>query len=191
MNKISEIRFGKREKPDVIDPKAYSQDGYLIHQGRLDGVRYGRKTSKESGCGWIACYNFLRFMGRPEPPLRIAHKMESMLLWGGHIGSHPLAVWWYLHRKGFRFRFACTRRGMNRLVNERGGRLAGVIGYGHKSGAHYVTFIREEAADPTQNKETKLRFLNAVYGVENHRLTVDEFFQKYVKWKLCFVIVAK
>ncbi|MBP3701639.1 MAG: hypothetical protein J6I64_07100, partial [Lachnospiraceae bacterium] len=62
MNKIRELRFGKKEKEDVIDPTAYSRDGYLIHQGRLAGVRYGRKTSKDTGCGWIACYNVLKYM---------------------------------------------------------------------------------------------------------------------------------
>ena len=49
MNKLRELRFGKKEKPDVIDPKAYSQDGYLIHQGRLSGVRYGRKIMAAVG----------------------------------------------------------------------------------------------------------------------------------------------
>ena len=205
MNKLRELRFGKKEKPDVIDPKAYSQDGYLIHQGRLSGVRYGRKMSKDNGCGWIACYNFLKYMGRPLPPLKIAWDMEGMLLWGGRRGSNPLVVWWYLYRRGFHFRLAVTRRGMERLirqaVKEHPSRVAGVLAYIHKKGAHYTTFIDEgsyqrtlgaAAPDVTQVKRgTGIRFLNAVYGIENHCVTVGEFFEKHVSFPLCFVIVAK
>ena len=216
MNKIREWRFGKKEKPDVIDPAAYSRDGYLIHQGRLSGVRYGRKTSKDTGCGWIACYNFLKYMGRPMPPLKVAWDLEGLLLWGGRMGSNPFVIWWYLYRKGYHFRVAFTRRGMERLVRcaqeEQGGaswrescRVAGVLGYMHKTGAHYTTFIDEgsygrflgEETPPAKlarrpaRQEVPVRFLNAVYGVENHCLTVSEFFKKYVKFPMCFVIVAR
>jgi len=205
MNKFRELRFGKKEKPDVIDPTAYSKDGYLIHQGRLSGVRYGRKTTKETGCGWIACYNFLKYMGKPMDPLKIAYDLEGMLLWGGRMGSNPFVIWWYLIRKGFHFRLAVTRRGMERLVKrtarEHHGRVAGVLAYIHKKGAHYTTFIDERSyqrtlgesvADTKQGgRGPKVRFLNAVYGVENHCLTIGEFFKKYVSFPLCFVIVAR
>lgn len=209
MNKFRELRFGKKEKTDVIDPRAYSRDGYLIHQGRLAEVRYGRKTSKDTGCGWIACYNFLKYMGRPMDPLKIAYDLEGMLLWGGRMGSNPLVIWWYLARKGYHFRLALTRRGMERLVRqamkEHPGQVAGVLAYIHKKGSHYTTFIDEGSyqrtlggsplASPSNvtfaRRETPVRFLNAVYGVENHCLTVKGFFEKYVKFPLCFVIVAR
>ncbi len=214
MNKIRDLRFGKKEKPDVIDPAAYSSDGYLIHQGRLDGVRYGRKTTKETGCGWIACYNFLKYMGKPEDPLKVAYDLEGLLLWGGRIGSHPFALWWYLYRKGFHFRVAFTRWGMERVIRrscEQGEissagsdgqkKVAGILAYIHKKGSHYTTFLASEedwmTAEETvphgnrKNAEIPLRFLNAVYGVQNHRLTAKEFFQKYVRFPLCFVIVVR
>lgn len=209
MNKLRELRFGKKEKPDMIDPGAYSRDGYLIHQGRLSGVRYGRMTTKETGCGWIACFNFLKYMGTPVPPLQVAWDLEGMLLWGGRIGSNPLVIWWYLYRKGYRFRLALTGRGMERLVRraakEHHGRVSGVLAYIHKKGAHYTTFIDEEsyqrivggeqqaaaAISKAGRKDGTVRFLNAVYGVENHCVTVREFFKKHVSFPLCFVIVAK
>ena len=121
------------------------------------------------------------------------------------MGSNPFVVWWYLHRRGFRFRLAVSKRGMERLVKqavkEHPGRVAGVLAYIHKKGAHYTTFIDEEsyqrvlgtaAPDMTQVKRgTSIRFLNAVYGIENHCVTVGEFFKKHVSFPLCFVIVAK
>ncbi|MBP3702072.1 MAG: hypothetical protein J6I64_09290, partial [Lachnospiraceae bacterium] len=133
-----------------------------------------------------------KYMGRSMDPLQVAYDLEGMLLWGGHMGSNPLAVWWYLYRKGYHFRLAFTRRGMERLVRrsvrEHRGRVAGVLAYIHRKGSHYTTFLRE---DSSTGPAEELRFLNAVYGVENHRLTVREFFQKYVKVPLCFVIVAR
>lgn len=203
MRDFWDIRFGRRERKDEIDPAAYSRDGYLIHQGRLAGVSYGRRTSRESGCGWIACFNFLRFMNTPEPAEEVARRMEHMLLWGGLLGSHPLAVWWYLHRRGYRFRVAFLRRGSERILRRTKGRTAGVIAYWHGKGAHFAAFVREETAgsdeagaEENQSKEGKqqaqtVRFLNAVYGIENHRLTMGEFFKRYVKFPLAIVLVAR
>lgn len=224
MRDFWDIRFGRTERSDDIDPAAYSRDGYLIHQGKLSGISYGRKTSRETGCGWIACFNFLRFMNRPQPPQEVARRMERMLLWGGCIGSHPLAVWWYLHRSGFRFRVAFTRWGAGRALERTAGRTAGVIAYWHGRGAHFAAFVREEpgakqkiakdAAGAAKDKQAEgklaevgqaladgtlaagtdrqsVRFLNAVYGVENHRLTMRDFFQKHVRFPLAMVLIAK
>ena len=71
MRDFWDMRFGRRERSDEIDETAYSRDGYLIDQGKLSGISYGHKTSRETGCGWIACYNFLRFMNTPEPPQEV------------------------------------------------------------------------------------------------------------------------
>lgn len=201
MRDFWDIRFRRAGRSDDIDPAAYSRDGYLIHQGRLSGISYGCKTSRETGCGWIACFNFLRFMNRPEPPQEVARRMERMLLWGGRIGSHPLAVWWYLHRRGFRFRAAFTRRGAERALERTRGRSAGVIAYWHGKGAHFATFIREEEKPGNDGEAVKegtdetdrqtVRFLNAVYGIENHQLAMREFFRKHVKFPLAIVLVAK
>ena len=193
MRDFWDIRFGRTGRSETIDPAAYSQDGYLIHQGRLSGISYGRKTSRETGCGWIACFNFLRFMGRRQPPQEVARRMERMLLWGGRIGSHPLAVWWYLHRCGFRFRTAFTRRGAGRALEQTAGRTAGVIAYWHGKGAQFAAFVREETEESAAAGAggQRVRFLNAVYGLENHRLTMGDFFRKYVKFPLAIVLVAK
>lgn len=193
MKNISDLRFGRKETKNQIDARAYSRDGYLINQGLLTEISYGRRTTKQTGCGWIACYNFLRYMGTPRDPVRVAREMERMLLWGGCIGSHPLAVWWYLHRRGYRFRPAFTRRGMERAVEASAaeaadGRFAGVIAYWHGKGAHYVTFIGDEEKDAAAGR--KLRFLNAVYGAQNHRATVREFFRQQVRFPLVIVIVS-
>ena len=174
--------FSRPVRMNQIAPEAYSRDGYLINQGLLTGVSFGRRLASETGCGFIACYNFLHFMGEKTPALKVARQMERLLLWGGMIGSHPLAVWWYLHRRGYRFRAAFTRRGTERLLRRSPGRTAGIIAYRHRKGAHFAAFIREDGGE-------RLRFLNAVYGAEDDRQTMQEFFDKRVSFPLCMTIL--
>jgi len=264
------------ERQDRIDPRAFSADGYIINQGVLRDIRYGARTSRETGCGWIACYNYLRCMGmadmpvnsmpvKAEPvkmapiqvglekmasaeagpekgtsvqagpekgapvqagpekgasvqagpakaasvqvepvkaasakvepaktasaevePIKVARDMEKMLLWGGRIGSHPLAVWWYLHRKGCRFRAAFTRRGAERALERCSGKKAGIITYWHGKGAHYVAFT--ETGNPG---EPVFRYFNASYGVERDCRTVAAFFKRYVRFPLVIVLAAR
>ncbi len=176
-----------REKRDNIDPRAYSQDGYLINQGVLRGITYGCKTTRETGCGWIACYNFLRCMGRPEDPVKVAREMERMLLWGGRLGSHPLAVWWFLRRRGYGFHMALTCRGMERSLGRCKGKRAGIVAYWHGKGAHYVTFVE----DGEGRGGEEIRFLNAVYGAENYCLTVRDFFRQQVRFPLVIALVVR
>ncbi len=176
--------FSRPERKDRVDPRAYSQDGYLINQGLLSGVSYGRRLASETGCGFIACYNFLHFMGERIPAIKVARQLERLLLWGGMIGSHPLAVWWYLHRRGYRFRVAFTCRGFKRVLRESPARTAGVIAYRHRKGAHFAAFTREEC-------DGKLRFLNAVYGEPEDRQTAGEFFERRVSFPFCMVLVAR
>lgn len=119
---IWNLQFGKRIKPESIPAEAFSSDGYIINQGLITDVRYGRKTTKEIGCGWIAVYNFLHYMGETPDPLDIAHEMERMLLWGGFIGNHPTVPFIYLWRKGYRCRIAFFRKGIERILRKHAGR---------------------------------------------------------------------
>lgn len=149
MDNIWNLQFGKRKRQESIPSRAFSRDGYLINQGIISDVRYGRRTTRETGCGWIACYNFLHSMGRTEDPLEVAHEMERMLLWGGFRGSHPLSLWIFLRRRGYRFRIAFTRYGTERILrrwNKRktdGQKAAGVIAYRHRSGSHFAAFVEQ------------------------------------------------
>ena len=190
-------RFRRKERLTEIDPAAYSSDGYLINQGKLTKNSYGSRSSRENGCGWIACYNFLKATGKEQPPQEVAGRMEHMLLWGGRVGSHPLAVWWYLHRQGYRFSVAFTCAGWERALARRRAKTAGIIAYWHGRGAHFAAFVGEsrktdgrEEDNPAGNPE-ELRFLNAVYGAENHRLSAGGFYKKYVRFPLIFVLTNR
>lgn len=191
------LAFHRKERLTEVDQAAYSQDGYLVNQGKLTRNSYGSRSSRENGCGWIACYNFLKAMGRERPPQEVAGHMEHMLLWGGRVGSHPLAVWWYLHRQGYRFFAAFTCAGWERALARRKAGPAGIVAYWHGRGAHFAAFVREREKTEENKEENQaggqeeLRFLNAVYGAENHRLSARAFYKKYVRFPLIFVLTER
>ena len=47
-----------------LDPKALSDDGYIIDQRRTESISFGGCPSSKNGCGWIAAYNFLKALDR-------------------------------------------------------------------------------------------------------------------------------
>jgi len=179
MRDFWDIRFRRAGRSDDIDPAAYSRDGYLIHQGRLSGISYGCKTSRETGCGWIACFNFLRFMNRPEPPQEVARRMERMLLWGGRIGSHPLAVWWYLHQKGFRFRTAFTCWGAGRVL-ERTAEIMEEEGIRDLSRVGFYGLTYKEDVDDTR-ESPGLQLLSVM---KKHLAPVAKVYYPYVRQRI-------
>ena len=58
-------------RPEVcmeLDPKALSDDGYIIDQRRTKAISFGGCPSSKNGCGWIAAYNFLKALDRTPNP---------------------------------------------------------------------------------------------------------------------------
>ena len=51
-----------------LRPEALSADGFIIDQRKTDNIPFGAVTSDRNGCGWIACYNLLRALGRDPDP---------------------------------------------------------------------------------------------------------------------------
>ena len=51
-----------------LDPKALSDDGYIIDQRQTESISFGGCPSSKNGCGWIAAYNFLKALDRTPNP---------------------------------------------------------------------------------------------------------------------------
>ena len=88
-----------RKKPPQDDPRMYSADGYCIDQGASQAIRYGKCSSAQNGCGWIAAYNLLHLAGKPYPPARVRAGLAPTLWMGGRMGTRATALWRYLHRQ--------------------------------------------------------------------------------------------
>ena len=81
-----------------LRPEALSPDGFIIDQRKTDNISFGGVTSDKNGCGWIACCNLLRALGRDPDPEEIVRRLEKTLLFHGYLGLHLFALVWELRR---------------------------------------------------------------------------------------------
>ena len=83
-----------------LDPKALSDDGYIIAQSWTESFSFGGCPSSKNGCGWIAAYNFLKALDKAPDPEALIRRLERTLLPGGKLGLNFFALVHELrHRK--------------------------------------------------------------------------------------------
>ena len=75
-----------------LDPKALSDDGYIIDQRQTEAISFGGCPSSKNGCGWIAAYNFLKALDRTPNPEVLLRRLERTLLPGGKLGLNFFAL---------------------------------------------------------------------------------------------------
>ena len=77
---------------------------YIYCQERVPKAqwRYGFRPTAATGCGWIATYNALRYLGQEAEPEELIRCYERMLpLIHGNLGTTILAPAFYFKKKGF------------------------------------------------------------------------------------------
>lgn len=120
----------------------FTHDGYINNQSMTAGIPYGRQTSKENGCGWIAVFNVLRHLEQEPPaPEIVAKEMQFGLLLGGHLGSWPFAIVHYLRRRGYEVRWSLNKRSQVKMAMEFGSSIflcLGPVLRPQNFHAHYV-----------------------------------------------------
>ena len=160
-----------------MDERAFSRDGYLIDQSRLQKVPYGRFSSARSGCGWVTAYNLLRAQGWDPSPDRVRRGLERGLLLGGALGTNLFWLLGWLRRQGLRPRLALSplTAGL-RMRRDR----AGFVYYFTGRGMHFAAFV------PAGTKGC-VRFLNAVYG-RPLVCTPQQFARRYPRFCLFFTV---
>lgn len=159
---------------------ALSPDGYIIDQRKTDNIPFGRIPSDRNGCGWIACYNFLKALGRDPDPEALVRRLERTLLGGGYLGLNFFALVLALRREGVPLNFALRPFHAQMLAETA---PAGIILYYTGRRNHFAAFRREE--------DGMLRFFGAVPGRSRHRTTMAAFYWDYVKLPLAITITAK
>lgn len=162
----------------TLPPDALSPDGYIINQGCLHEVGYGRFGSDYNGCGWIAAYNLLRRCGVAATPEEVRGALERKLRLGGKFGTFPLALRGFLRRHIPVALKICGKKRFERLS-----RFPGILLYWTGRGAHNVHFA------PCEN-DGRLLLCNAEYGRCGHRLSPGEFWARYVRFPLALVFIA-
>lgn len=159
---------------------AFSKDGYIINQGILTEIPYGRYRSDYNGCGWISAYNFLRACQRELPYEQVHRELNEKIWLGGRIGTNPFRLYRYLKAKGVIMKRVFTTKS---LIRDTSRCKAGILMYWTGKGAHFVTFEKNNESGQI------FRFFNAVYGKEFHYSTISEFEEQFCKFWLLFAVV--
>lgn len=161
------------------DTRALSYDGYIIDQRYTGEFQYGCYKSSLNGCGWIAAYNMLRYLGFEDTPEDIAAGMNAVLPYHGRHGTPVATLKKYLVSRGV----AVRRVGRGRYVPRTLSRCrAGIIRYLDEGVPHYASFGACGG--------DKFRFCNAVEGDAAHISTMDEFFRAHVGLFFTCALVA-
>lgn len=164
----------------ALSPGALSADGYIIDQRKTDSIPFGRLTSDQNGCGWIAVYNLLKALGRDPDPEQLAAELEKTLMFRGALGLNLFALIWELKKLRLPLSFAVRSFHAQQLAEQA---PAGIILYFTGRRNHFAAFRREENG--------RLRFFGAVPGFRRHELTMAEFYWSYVKLPLAVTITVR
>ncbi len=119
------------------------EGGYIDEQFKMGQFKMGLVDAARSGCGWIAAYNAMIMLGRPQQPADVIRYFDDA--WGnialGAFGVNPFAMSGYFFSQGF-----ITSRnrtlGTMSLTMERTAKsaCACILLYAHSQGAHYIAF---------------------------------------------------
>lgn len=139
--------------------------------------RYGLRSSAATGCGWIACYNALLLLKRPEPPERVLGWLSRRRpLVNGLCGTTFGSMLAFCKNRGLAVSVGCKKKQLDRLVREN---EVSILFYfwrrGWRIGAHYVTLVPEgdglvgynvyrNVTGPVSLGESLIPFLKSFHG---------------------------
>lgn len=186
-----------------VPEEAFSPDGFLINQDYTGDFIYRGVPSSLNGCGWIACYNLLHFLGSPVSYEAVHRELDDM---------HPIKVPGPTSDRTMRqflsrYVYFHTARGLDEILAAARKCRAGILYYWENDSPparlpenilpafaecypHYTTFVREDDGDENhalsgggQNsagaaaagKPVVFRFFNVNDGLEDCRYTMEEF----------------
>ena len=111
-----------------------------------DELRYGFRTSVDTGCGWIATYNALRILGkRAEPEALIRYYEHQLPLLHGNTGTSFWGPAVFFRHHGFDTRVELRRDRFDSLVEE--SKVCILFYYWRKGlrvGAHFVALHKTD-----------------------------------------------
>lgn len=154
-------------------------DGFIYDQRETSHLRYGLRSSAQNGCGWVAAYNLLHLLGRPDTPEAVRGSLAKSLPLGGLAGTHILALAAWLHYKGLPLRCQFLRRRARAAVRHSRG---GIVWYFTGHGLHFCAFEAKGRGE--------FHFLNAEYGRKDLVLTLPAFRKKYCKAPFLWVMAV-
>jgi hypothetical protein len=129
--------------------KMFTRDGYINEQSLTADIPYGRLSSDENGCGWIAAFNVLRRIEAQTPcPEFVAQSLLNGLVLCGYLGTSPIAIIRFLRRRGHEVRWALRRDEQKQLAADSAASIFLYVGpflRWHQFQLHYVMLYPEGA----------------------------------------------
>ena len=164
----------------LIPDSCFDREGYLIDQGRMNRLPFGRFSTKDKGCGWIAAYNILKLNGHEQTMKETAYGLSRFDPTGELFGENYFKLFLYLRRKGLPVKAAFGRKA---AAQKMPASKNGILLYSRKPGSHYCAYrIRHDGS---------IYIFNAVYGKPSHRMDIDTFLSQYAKgFKVMLLYIA-
>ena len=152
------------------------KNGFIIKQSKLTNIPFGKYPANKIGCGLIATYNAIKAAGiEPDLDDLIEH-FQHGLWFNGKYGANAFQISGYLHKYHLDNGYLLCKKNFSKID-------IGILWYKHSGGWHYIAFYSVGNG--------KFNFLNADEKKSTNICTMDEFFNRYVKSKVCAVFVVK
>lgn len=156
---------------------AFSKDGYIINQGVLTDLPFGKYPSSQNGCGWIAAYNYLKLRKKPANMDKIRNQLAHTLFFGGKSGMSVVLLYLYLRIISgckIKFRFHLPRTAAKLYIP------SGILMYHTGKSFHFIAIQHK-------SKE-QYRFLNGIYGREQDIRTIRSFLKEHCNFPFLIMI---
>lgn len=144
--------------------QGFSEDGYIVDQDCFHALRYRTMPASINGCGWIAAFNLRRFLGQDVSYPEVLRELEGMHLWNVPGPTLMTVMRAYLDRYVPQARETVGRE---EALAAAAASRAGVFRYREKREPHFVSYLRTE--------DGRFRFFNVADGLEDCRMTMEEF----------------
>jgi hypothetical protein len=159
----------------TIKETALSRDGYIVDQNNTDNITYGKYTSNRNGCGWIACYNLCKYLGKEFNAANIINFLEKYLWRKGLWGTSLTGVYKFMKSIGLQVKARIGKKSIIKSASK-----FGIVFYLHDGGCHYVFFYKYDSSN--------YRFLN-VLGKEFDVRDLSKMLNHHVKYNACIAFI--
>lgn len=146
----------------------FSPDGYITDQDCFSTFRYRTIPANYNGCGWIAAYNLLKFLGHETGYDEVRRELDEM-----HFLQVPGPTLMCVMRKYLKKHVPEVRETVGReaaLETARESR-AGIFRYREGIEPHFVSYIRQG--------ENSFRFFNMTDGLEDSVMPMEQFIKEH------------
>lgn len=142
----------------------FTADGYIRDQDCFSGVRYRTMPASINGCGWIAAYNLRHALGQTPDWAQVRRELDEMHRLRIPGPTLMTVMRAYLSRHVPQVRETVGRE---EALKAAAASRAGIFRYREKREPHFVSYLRTE--------DGRFRFFNVVDGLEDCRMTMEEF----------------